>query len=189
MTSLKRKKQQADPLFNGCIPAGPRTGCRRDALTPDMMDSSFATALTISGLPLSSAAYHLEFMTLFYRLGLAAALGAFLGYWRQGSHLEAYALTALGAAGYVSLFLQLGVSDDDLVLQLAETLAWIGPAASAALVWLWIARQPAACQIVLWTSVAAVAGGLAALGAGGTSVMLVGVSLAIEFVVRRALMR
>lgn len=153
------------------------------------MDSSFATALTISGLSLSGTAYHQEFVTLFYRLGLAAALGTFLGYWRHGSSMGAYALTALGAAGYVSLFLQLGVSSGDLVPQLAETLALIGPAASAALVWLWIAKKPAASQVVLWTSLAIVAGGLAALGAGETSLILVCVSLALDFIVRRAVMR
>lgn len=98
-------------------------------------------------------------------------------------------LTALGAAEYVSLFLRLGVSGADLVPQLTETLALNGPAASAALVWLWITKKPATCQVVLWTSVAIVAGGLAALGACEISIILVSVSLALDFIVRRAVMR
>lgn len=154
------------------------------------MDSSFASALTITGLSLTATTFHQEVITLVFRLGLATGLGACLGYSRRGSScIKPYALTSLGAAGYVSLFLQLGVSSAELVRQLAETLAWIGPAASAALVWFWIEKKPAACQIVLWTSVAIVAGGFAALGAIEASIVLVLASLVVEFIVRRAVMR
>lgn len=144
----------------------------------------------MNGVSFTATTYHQEVMTLMFRLGLATGLGAFLGYSRRRSScIKPYALTSLGAAGYVSLFLQLGVSSAELVRQLAETLAWIGPAASAALVWFWMEKKPAACQIVLWTSVAIVAGGFAALGAVEASIILVVASLCVEFIVRRAVTR
>lgn len=136
----------------------------------------------VAGLPLLKAAWLQDAIMLGYRMALAAALGAFLGYERVPAYLAAYALIALGAAVYISTLRHLGVSDDILVHELLDTAVWIGLTGVAVLAWLWSERRQQECDTILCSGVAVLCGVLMGFDVVTAAILLIYSALLVRLV-------
>lgn len=129
--------------------------------------------MTLAGFPLLKAVWLQDAMIWTYRMTLAAVLGAFLAYGRARAYLAAYALIALCAAIYVSVFHHPGVSNNALIHEIVDAALWIGLTAVAALAWLWSQRRLRECYTMVCTGVAVLCGILIGFGVVGGAVVLV----------------
>lgn len=150
----------------------------------NQMDASFASSLVAAGLPLLKAAWLQDAIILGYRMALAAALGAFLGYGRVPAYLAAYALISLGGAVYISALRHLGVPDNILVHELLDTAVWIGLTGVAALVWLWSEGRHQECDTILCSGVAVFCGVLMGFDVVAVATLLIYAALLVRLVLR-----
>lgn len=138
----------------------------------------------VAGFPLLQADWLLDAIIIIYRLALAVALGVFLGYGHVRGYLTVYALIALCAATYVSIFRYLGVPKTTLVYELMDTAVWLGLAGIAIMMWRWHERRAKECYTIFSAGAALLCGVLVGFDESTAAIVLAYAALLLRLVVQ-----